>query len=250
MRRHIHAAAPQPAPMDESAPGLSAASAFSETDRAAVYRVIGTRRDVRDQFLPDPLPDDLVGRLLAAAHAAPSVGFMQPWNFILVRSAQMRQAAFQAFSRANDEAADMFDGERRDLYRSLKLEGIRKAPLSICVTCDPDRAGPVVLGRTHNPKMDAFSTVCAVQNLWLAARAEGVGVGWVSIFRDEDVRAMLNIPPRVEIVAWLCLGYVDRLYEEPELAVKGWRQRLPLEDLVFEECWRDPESGPAYDDPP
>ncbi|MFB9952606.1 5,6-dimethylbenzimidazole synthase [Rhizobium puerariae] len=223
---------------DPSAHALAPAGEFSTSERNAVYRAIETRRDVRDQFFPDPLPDDLVMRLLRAAHAAPSVGFMQPWNFILIRDAAVREAAWAAFSRANDEAAEMFPQERRDLYRSLKLEGIRKAPLSICVTCDPDRAGPVVLGRTHNPRMDVYSAVCAVQNLWLAARAEGVGVGWVSIFHDRDVRALLGIPERVEIVAWLCLGYVDRLYAEPELALKGWRQRLPLEDLVFHDRWQ------------
>lgn len=213
--------------------------AFAADAREAVYRAIHTRRDVRDQFLSDPLPDDLVRRLLEAAHAAPSVGFMQPWSFILVRSEETKQAAWKAFSKANAEAEAMFADEKRDLYRSLKLEGIRKAPLSIIVTCDPDRAGPVVLGRTHNPRMDVYSTVCAVQNLWLAARAEGVGVGWVSIFRDNDVRALLGIPERIEIVAWLCLGYVRELYQEPELAVKGWRQRLDLDQLICEERWRE-----------
>jgi 5,6-dimethylbenzimidazole synthase len=216
---------------------LVRAQPFSIAEREAVYRAIKTRRDVRDQFLPGPLPEDLVKRLLQAAHSAPSVGFMQPWNFVLIRDPTVREAAWQAFSRANEEAAEMFEGERRARYRSLKLEGIRKAPLSICVTCDPDRAGSVVLGRTHNPRMDAYSTVCAVQNLWLAARAEGVGVGWVSIFHDADIRALLGIPERIEIVAWLCLGYVDELYREPELAVKGWRQRLPLEELVFHDHW-------------
>lgn len=213
--------------------------AFAADAREAVYRAIHTRRDVRDQFLSDPLPDDLVRRLLEAAHAAPSVGFMQPWSFILVRSEETKQAAWEAFSKANAEAEAMFPDEKRDLYRSLKLEGIRKAPLSIVVTCDPDRAGPVVLGRTHNPRMDVYSTVCAVQNLWLAARAEGVGVGWVSIFQDDDVRALLGIPERIEIVAWLCLGYVRELYQEPELAVKGWRQRLDLDQLICEERWRE-----------
>lgn len=222
---------------DPFAHALISAGKFPECDRAAVYRVIETRRDVRDQFLPDPLPDDLVKRLLGAAHSAPSVGFMQPWNFVLVRDPEIRQAAWSAFSRANDEAAEMFPEERRNIYRGLKLEGIRKAPLSICVTCDPDRAGPVVIGRTHNPRMDVYSTVCAVQNLWLAARAEGVGVGWVSIFHEEDLRALLGIPERIKIVAWLCVGYVDQLYREPELAVKGWRARLPLEDLIFTDRW-------------
>jgi 5,6-dimethylbenzimidazole synthase len=223
---------------DTALPALEPAAHFSELEREAIYRAIETRRDVRDQFLPDPLPEDVVMRLLKAAHAAPSVGFMQPWNFILVRDAAVREKAWEAFSRANAEAEAMFPEDRRSLYKSLKLEGIRKAPLSICVTCDPDRAGPVVLGRTHNTRMDAYSCVCAVQNLWLAARAEGVGVGWVSIFRDEDVRRLLGIPQRVEIIAWLCLGYVDQLYREPELAVKGWRQRLPLEELVFENGWK------------
>ncbi|WEJ08889.1 5,6-dimethylbenzimidazole synthase [Sinorhizobium prairiense] len=216
---------------------LAAAGAFSPDERAAVYRAIETRRDVRDEFLPEPLPEDLVARLLAAAHQAPSVGFMQPWNFVLVRRDETREKVWQAFRCANDEAAEMFSGERQAKYRSLKLEGIRKAPLSICVTCDRTRGGAVVLGRTHNPQMDLYSTVCAVQNLWLAARAEGVGVGWVSIFHEREIKAILGIPEHIEIVAWLCLGFVDKLYQEPELAAKGWRQRLPLEDLVFEEGW-------------
>lgn len=210
---------------------------FAEPDRDAVYRAIHTRRDVRDQFLADPLPDDLVRRLLGAAHAAPSVGFMQPWSFLLIRSAAQREAIWQAFRRANEEAEAMFPDERRSAYRALKLEGIRKAPLNICITCDPDRAGPVVLGRTHNPRMDAYSTVCAIQNLWLAARAEGVGVGWVSIFHEADVKEILGIPERVEIIGYLCLGYVAELYDRPELEVKGWRRRLALDDLIFEEQW-------------
>lgn len=216
---------------------LTAAGAFSSDERAAVYRAIETRRDVRDEFLPEPLSEELIARLLGAAHQAPSVGFMQPWNFVLVRQDETREKVWQAFQRANDEAAEMFSSERQAKYRSLKLEGIRKAPLSICVTCDRTRGGAVVLGRTHNPQMDLYSTVCAVQNLWLAARAEGVGVGWVSIFHESEIKAILGIPDHVEIVAWLCLGFVDRLYQEPELAAKGWRQRLPLEDLVFEEGW-------------
>ncbi|NUS68748.1 MAG: 5,6-dimethylbenzimidazole synthase [Ensifer adhaerens] len=217
--------------------GLAAAGAFSLPEREAVYRAIQTRRDVRDEFLPAPLPDDLIGRLLAAAHSAPSVGFMQPWNFVLVRAEETRERVWQAFRRANDEAALMFEAEQQAKYRALKLEGIRKAPLSICVTCDRTRGGAVVLGRTHNPQMDVYSTVCAVQNLWLAARAEGVGVGWVSIFHEAEIKAILGIPDHIEIVAWLCLGYVDRLYHQPELAVKGWRQRLPLDELVFEDGW-------------
>ena len=131
----------------------------------------------------------------------------------------------------------MFEGERRSTYQALKLEGILTAPLNICVTCDRTRGGRVVLGRTHNPEMDLYSTVCAVQNLWLAARAEGVGVGWVSIYHAEALKQLLGVPEHVSIVAYLCVGFVDRLYLEPELAVRGWRQRLPLDELVYRESW-------------
>jgi 5,6-dimethylbenzimidazole synthase len=132
----------------------------------------------------------------------------------------------------------MFSGERQSTYQSLKLEGIRKAPVNICVTCDRTRGGDVVLGRTHNKSMDLYSTVCAIQNLWLAARAEGVGMGWVSIFHDADLKRILAIPDRIEIVGYLCLGYVDQLYERPELEVKGWNQRALLEDLIFDGRWQ------------
>lgn len=211
---------------------------FSDKERQAVYKAIYTRRDVRDQFLPDPVPDEVLLRLLDAAHHAPSVGFMQPWNFIVIRAQTQREEIWRAFSEANEEAAEMFSGDRQSQYRALKLEGIRKAPINICVTCDRQRNGEVVLGRTHNSNMDLYSTVCAIQNLWLAARAEGIGVGWVSIFRDADMRRLLQIPDRIEIVGYLCLGYVDALYSRPELEVKGWTKRLSLDDLIFEGKWQ------------
>jgi 5,6-dimethylbenzimidazole synthase len=213
------------------------AASFSAAERAALYKAIYTRRDVRDEFLPVPVPDDVLKRLLDAAHHAPSVGFMQPWNFILIRDESRRAHIHSLFTKANEEAAAMFAPEQQALYRSLKLEGIRKAPVNLCITCDRTRGGKVVLGRTHNPQMDLYSTVCAVQNLWLAARAEGVGVGWVSILDDNALRQALSIPPHVEIIAYLCLGYVDEHYFKPELEVKGWRRRLALEELIFEEEW-------------
>ena len=217
---------------------LAQAAPFSTAERDAVYKAIHTRRDVRDQFLPDPVPDDVLRRLLKAAHHAPSVGLSQPWNFIVIRAQQDRDRVWRAFQQANAEAAEMFEGTRRETYTSLKLEGIRKAPVNICVTCDRSRGGKVVLGRTHNPNMDVYSTVCAIQNLWLAARAEGIGMGWVSIFRDADLRAILGIPDRIEIVGYLCLGYVDELYDRPELEVKGWSRRLPLEEMIFDGRWQ------------
>ena len=133
---------------------------------------------------------------------------MQPWNFLLVRSVEVRRRVRDAFDRANAEAAARFEGERGELYRALKLEGILESPLNLCVTCDRSRHGPVVLGRTSQPEMDLYSTVCAVQNLWLAARAEGVGVGWVSIIDPADLRAILGLPDAVVPVAYLCLGRV------------------------------------------
>src|SRR5947209_8445187 len=180
-------------------------SAFSQAEREAVYRAIFERRDCR-RFRPDPLPDDLLARLLTAAHHAPSVGFMQPWNFLIVRSADVRRRVKAAFERANADAAAQFPDARGELYRSLKLEGILESPLNLLVTCDRSRHGPVVLGRTSQPETDLYSTVCAVQNLWLAARAEGVGVGWVSIIDPAELHAILGLPGSVVPVAYLCVG--------------------------------------------
>ncbi|MDB6181064.1 5,6-dimethylbenzimidazole synthase [Paracoccus fistulariae] len=222
--------------------GPKPAAAFSTDEKQAVYRAIRTRRDVRSNFLPDPIADDMLNRLLLAAHHAPSVGFMQPWNFIIIRSPAVKTQIKSAFLRANAEAAQMFPERERALYSKLKLEGITEAPVNLCITCDRQRGGPVVLGRTQNRDMDLYSTVCAVQNLWLAARAEGIGVGWVSIFHDEDLRRILSLPDHVTPVAYLCLGHVDELWSEPELQAKGWRDRLPLQDLIFTDGW-DQKSG-------
>ena len=218
---------------------LAQAGPFSDSETAAVYRAIHTRRDVRNEFLADPVPAEVIERLLAAAHAAPSVGYMQPWNFLLIRDEANRRAVHAIFEEANDEAAGRLQGEQRHRYTALKLEGILKAPLNICITCDRKRGGDFVLGRTHNPQMDLYSTVCAVQNFWLAARAEGIGVGWVSIYHQDRLQEYLGIPDGVEIVAYLCVGYVDQLYVKPELAVKGWRDKIPLDTLIFEERWPD-----------
>ena len=221
----------------QKTPALAPVEPFSERERDAVYKAIHSRRDVRNEFLPDPIPHEVLLRLLDAAHHAPSVGFMQPWNFVVIRDQSQRDRLWKAFSRANEEAADMFAGDRQSHYRSLKLEGIRQAPVNVCVTCDRTRGGDVVLGRTHNPNMDLYSTVCAVQNLWLAARAENIGMGWVSIFNDADLKSLLDIPDDIEIVAYLCLGYVDALYTRPELEVKGWAKRAPLHELIYEGTW-------------
>jgi 5,6-dimethylbenzimidazole synthase len=222
----------------QTSPQPAQARSFSDEERQALYDIIGARRDVRNEFLPDPIAPEVLTRILQAAHAAPSVGFMQPWNFIMIRDADRRAQMREAFAAANEEAAAMFPEEKQSAYRALKLEGITKAPLNMVVTCDRTRGGKVVLGRTHNRDMDLYSTVCAVQNLWLAARAEGIGVGWVSIFRQQDLRDLLGVPEHVEIVAYLCLGHVEQLFDQPELAARGWRQRLDLETLIMEEGWQ------------
>ena len=223
---------------------MTAAGPFDEAERAAVYRAIETRRDVRGEFLDRPVEDAVIARLLEAAHHAPSVGLMQPWNFIVIRDPVLRRSIRDIVLRRSDEAAAMFDDERAAAYQRLKLEGIVDAPVNICVTCDRERGGKVVLGRTHQRDTDLLSTACAVQNLFLAARAEGIGVGWVSIFEPDDLRPLLNLPDPVVPVAYLCVGYVEELFKRPELEARRWSKRLALEELVFAESWDRPWDFP------
>ena len=202
-----------------------------------IYKVIHERRDVRDEFLPRPLEEAVITRLLEAAHSAPSVGFQQPWNFLLIRDKKRKNQVKEIFDRAAAEEAKIFNDERRKLYNRLKLQGIVKAPLNLVVTCDRSRDGRTGLGRFHNPQMSAYSCVCAVENLWLAARAENIGVGWVSIYHDDELKELLKIPAEIDIIAYLCIGYVSHFYDSPELEQKGWRKRVPLESLVYQEEW-------------
>jgi 5,6-dimethylbenzimidazole synthase len=230
---------------DDGEAFLGPAAAFSQAERDAVYRAIYERRDVRDEFLDVEVPRDTIMRILDAAHHAPSVGFMQPWNFILVRDRALRERVAAAFAEGARAEERVIAPERRELYRDLKLEGILKAPLNICVTCDRARNGTTGLGRSLQPNTDLLSTACAVQNLWLAARVEGVGVGWVSIMRESDLRAILGIPEAIAVVAYLCVGYVERAYSRPELEVKRWARRLSIDDLVFDDRWGVRSTSPS-----
>lgn len=225
---------------DTTQPQMQASHAFSNDERDAVYRAIFTRRDVRSEFLPDPVPDEVLARVLTAAHHAPSVGFMQPWDFMVIRSPAVKAQVQALYSQANEEAAQMFEGEKQTTYRRLKLEGILESPVNLCITCDRKRHGPVVVGRTHIKTMDIFSVVCAVQNLWLAARAEGLGVGWVSIFDQQALREALDIPRHIMPIAYLCIGYVSHFHERPELEKAGWLKRLPLDQLLHFDRWQGP----------
>ncbi len=211
---------------------MTHANAFGDGERAAVYRAIAERRDVRRGFLDVPLPEDLLTRLLAAAHSAPSVGFMQPTRFIVVRDYDVRKAVQDIFSEANHQARESYAGEQAERYSSLKLEGILEAPQNLCVLCDSGSKRGHGLGRRTMPETAAYSSVCAIQNLWLAARSEGVGVGWVSILDPEKLCKLLHVPEHLTFVAYLCLGYVDGFALEPDLERFGWERRTTLESVI------------------
>ncbi|WP_299176568.1 5,6-dimethylbenzimidazole synthase [uncultured Neptuniibacter sp.] len=210
---------------------------IDDQTRESFYKVLYGRRDVRGQFLPDELPDDVLINILHAAHHAPSVGLSQPWNFILIRSEEKRKQIFSAFEEANTEAAEMFSDERKLRYQKLKLQGILDSPLNVCITCDRERGGPVVLGKTHQPEMDLYSTVCAVQNFWLAARSENIGVGWVSIIDRDKLASLLKLPDHVVPIAYLCVGYVREFLKKPELELAQWEKRAELDDLIYTDQW-------------
>ncbi len=210
---------------------------FSEAEKRAVYRAIYERRDVRSQFLPDPVPPEVLGRLLDAAHHAPSVGFMQPWDFLVIQDPLVRQQVYENFQKANERAAQVYSGVRRELYDSMKLAGVLDAPVNLCITCDRERSDGYGLGRQTDPATDLYSTVCAVENLWLAARAESLGVGWVSILDFKELRNILGIPANATPVAYLCLGYVSEFRSRPDLEDNGWQQRGFLADLIHFDHW-------------
>ncbi|GFZ90874.1 5,6-dimethylbenzimidazole synthase [Dyella caseinilytica] len=210
---------------------------FTDEQREGLYRAIRERRDVRSQFLPDPIAPDILARLLQAAHHAPSVGFMQPWDFVVIDSLDIKRAVKALYEQANADAASNYTGDRATQYRRLKLEGIVDSPINLCITCDRQRGGPHVLGRHTMLETDLFSTCLAVQNLWLAARAEGIGVGWVSIVDPVLLAQTLKLPEHVYPVAYLCLGYVSEFLPKPELEIAGWRSRLPLEQLLHGNTW-------------
>jgi len=174
---------------------------YPADQRDVVHRVIAERRDVR-RFRPEDVPEDTLQRVLAAAHRAPSVGLMQPWRLIVIRDAATRAAMRRLAQRERLRQAQRFDERARE-FLDKKIEGIVEAPLGICVCCDHGHAGEEVLGRGTIPDTDIYSTACAIENLWLAARAEGLGVGWVSFYRPPDLRALLSIPDRAEPIAYL-----------------------------------------------
>jgi 5,6-dimethylbenzimidazole synthase len=212
---------------------------FSPEEKDGFYKAVFSRRDVRSHFTLEPISEDVLTRILNAAHHAPSVGFSQPWNFILIKNKETRKQVRDSFDRERIYASTLVDDPKRSKYLSLRLEGILDCTINVCITYDPTKFGPFVIGRSSIPETGIYSVCCAIQNLWLAARAEGIGVGWVSILSNDDLRRILEIPDHVVPVAYLCLGHVSGFAEKPDLETSGWLPRLGLKDVVFYEKWKN-----------
>ena len=216
-------------------PRPPAAPGYDEAGRDAVHQVIRERRDVRNGFRPDPIPHEVLIRVLEAAHTAPSVGYSQPWDFVVIRSAKTRRRMHELAERQREAYADSLPKGRAKQFKEIKIEAILDTPVNIVVTADRTRGGRHTLGRHTQPQMAPYSAALAVENLWLAARAEGLGVGWVSFFDEDEMVRELGLPEHLEVVAYLCVGYVDSFPEEPELQQQGWAKKRPLSWVVHEE---------------
>jgi nicotinate-nucleotide--dimethylbenzimidazole phosphoribosyltransferase len=241
---------PRPVVGDRSSSSERAADptawAMPEDTRAALAEVIAARRDIR-RFRADNVEDDLLRRVLQAGHAAPSVGHSQPWRFIIVRDPVTRSTAAAMADRARlAQAAEMDDTSASHL-RSLQLEGLREAPIGIVVCCDRRVQPAGVLGRATYADTDLWSCACAIENMWLTARAAGLGIGWVTLFQPDELSTLLDIPDGVVTLGWLCLGWPDERPPEPGLERHGWSQRLSLDAVVIDERWSEPTAGAPAD---
>jgi 5,6-dimethylbenzimidazole synthase len=216
---------------------------FPAEARAWIHKLFAVRRDVRHFDVERHIPQATLERVLTSAHRAPSVGLSQPWRFVLVRNRARRERIRESFLACREREAQRFSGDRRAQYESLKLEGIVEAPLNVCVAADLRDGAEPVLGTTVQPESLRASVVCAVQNLWLAARAEGLGVGWVSIVELSVLRHELRLPEGVEPIAYLCLGYPARRYDAPMLEELGWKHGRPLASVLHDEVWSEPALG-------
>ena len=207
---------------------------FSDPEIAAVYRAIAERRDMR-HFRPDPVDPALLQRLLWAAHHAPSVGFMQPWRFIRVTDRALREQ-MHALVETERQATAQALGERQDDFMRLKVEGLLDAG-EVVVVALADEREKHIFGRRTLPEMDLASVACAIQNMWLAARAEGIGLGWVSIFDPVELARLLGMPAGARPVAILCIGHVEAFYPRPMLEMEQWAERMPIDSVMAENSW-------------
>jgi len=215
---------------------------FTNDEKNGFYKAIYSRRDVRSRFTSKSINDEILTRILNAAHHAPSVGFSQPWNFILIKNEKTKMKIKESFDEERKRSSQFVDEPKRSQYLSFKLEGILDSPVNICVTYDPTRFGPFVIGKSSIPETGIYSVCCAVQNLWLAARTEGLGLGWVSILSNDVLKEVLELPEHVIPVAYLCLGYVEEFALKPDLETAGWLPRLDLKDVVYYEKWEQKQN--------
>jgi len=219
------------------------AEEFTDDEKKGFYKAIYSRRDVRSHFTSRSIKDDVLSRILNAAHHAPSVGFSQPWNFILIKDITTKKKIKDSFEEEKNRSSKLVEEPKRTKYLSFKLEGILESPINLCVTYDPSKFGPFVIGRSSIPEAGLYSVCCAIQNLWLAARTEGVGLGWVSILSNDTLKEVLELPEHVVPIAYLCLGYVDEFAQKPDLETAGWLPRLDLKDVVYFEKWQDTKNA-------
>ncbi|MGI0056427.1 MAG: 5,6-dimethylbenzimidazole synthase [Nitrosarchaeum sp.] len=219
------------------------AEEFTDEEKKGLYKAIYSRRDVRSHFTSRSIKDDILSRILNAAHHAPSVGFSQPWNFILIKNIITKKKIKDSFEEEKNRSSKLVEEPKRSKYLSFKLEGILESPINLCVTYDPSKFGPFVIGRSSIPEAGLYSVCCAIQNLWLAARTEGVGLGWVSILSNDILKQVLELPEHVVPIAYLCLGYVDEFAQKPDLEIAGWLPRLDLKDVVYFEKWQDTKNA-------
>ena len=215
---------------------------FSDDEKRGFYKAIYSRRDVRSHFTSEPIKDDILSKILHAAHHAPSVGFSQPWNFVLIKDVKTKMKIKDSFEEEKNRSSQLIEEPKKSKYLSFKLEGILESPINLCVTYDPTKFGPFVIGRSSIPEAGLYSVCCAIQNLWLSARTEGIGLGWVSILSNDTLKEVLEMPEHVIPVAYLCLGHVDDFAEKPDLQTVGWLPRLELKDVVYYEKWNNKEN--------
>jgi len=210
---------------------------FSEEEARILQEIILHRRDVRgNRFLPTPVGDEILEKILLAGLNGPSVGFSQPWEFVIIRDTAVKQKVRESFDVENEKACGLFDSEKSAKYQQIKLEGIEEAPLNLAVFYKPSSG--VVLGQTSMKEVGLYSVVCAIQNMWLMARALNVGIGWVSILDPEKIKQILDAPAENQLVAYLCMGHVSEFLDRPELEILQWEKKKLLSQVVIHEKYQ------------
>ncbi|WCC43263.1 5,6-dimethylbenzimidazole synthase [Tenacibaculum finnmarkense] len=210
---------------------------FTPENIETLEQIILARRDVRgNRFLNTPISKEDLDKILFAGVNAPSVGFSQPWEFVVIKDLKIRNKIKDSFFEENEKAKTLFEGKKADAYTQLKLEGIVESALNIAVFYKPSQHP--VLGQTSMKEAGVYSVVCAIQNMWLMARALNVGLGWVSILNENNVKTILNAPDDRQLIGYLCLGHVDKFYENPELERLKWEKRKNINDVVIKECYQ------------